>query len=210
MRSSPATRPRRWRALAGDTCRRTRFVANTVLVAAAVAATRPVIQLSFGLEAFIAHDSIFVVVGARVPLNTLVLETSDLVSADQRQPKVLMTHNHAPHGSTLLRIEGGGASHGFGSLPPHGSGQVLLEWVRANAPGFVADTRFEAGNWHLRADSALLAHGTQDNNRAGWVVPAAFHQPAFSVVVLMPGGAPARGPRRADDGRSTLTLGALN
>lgn len=194
----------------GDTFGRTRLVANTVLVDATVAGTRPLIQLSFGLEAFVAHNNIFAVVGARVPLNTLVLETTNLVWADARQPKVLMTHNHAPPGSTLLRIEGGGPSYGFGNLPPAGSGRLLQDWVRADAPGFVVDGGFDAGNWLLRADSPLRGQGTRDSNRAAWFVPGALRHPVFSVVELLPGGVPGRGQRRADETVPSPALGAVN
>lgn len=194
----------------GDTFGRTRFVANTVLVDATVAGTRPLIQLSFGLEAFIAHNNVFAVVGARVPLNTLVLETTNLVWADQRRPKVLMTHNHAPEGSTLLRIEGGGPSHGFGNLPPASSGRVLQDWVRTDAPGLVADGSFDQGDWRLRADSPLRGQGTLDSNRSAWFVPGALRQPVHSVVEVPAGAALARGPRRADDGAPAPALGAVN
>ena len=197
----------------GDTFGRTRFVANTVLVDASVAANRPLLQLSFGLEAFIAHNNIFAVVGARVPLNTLVLETANLSWADQLKPKVLMTHNHAPPGSTLLRIEGG-ARYGFDNPPPAATGRLLSDWVQAETPGFVADGSFEAGTWRLRADSPLRARGTNDTRRPAWFVPGALRQPLSSATEPPPAGAthavPGRGQPRADGDSATPTLGAAD
>jgi hypothetical protein len=199
----------------GNTHGRTRFVGNTVLVDARVASTRPLIQLSFVLEAFIAHNNIFSVVAGSDPrapvpaLNTLVLETSNLQWADARKPKLLMTHNHAPQASTLLRLEGG-ASHGYDNLPAAGSGRVLQDWVRADTPGFVADLNFEQGDWRLRADSPLLGRGTALTRREGWRVPAAWPLPTHNPASAAPGGVPSRGAARADADSLTPALGALN
>jgi len=198
----------------GDTYGRTRFVGNTVLVDSTIAATRPLIQLDFILEAFIAHNNVFSVLGGRnagqpvPPIATLVLETAALRWAAGGQPRLLMTHNYAPEGTTLLRIAGG-ASHGFGNPPSAASGRRLENWVRANAPGLVADLDGNPDP-RLRTDSALLRAGTWDTNRADWFVPGALRQPLRNVLTRLPSGVPEPGSARGDADSAAPALGALN
>jgi hypothetical protein len=200
----------------GDTYGRTRLVNNTVLVDANVAATRPLIQLDFILEGFAAHNNVFSVLGGRTanqpvpPINRLILETGALEWAGGA-PKLVMSNNYAPEGTTLLSFEGDpDRDVGFNNLPLPSSGRVMESWVRAATPGLSDDLNVAKPNPQLRPDSSLLQAGTLNTNRTEVFVPGALRQPLRNVMQLLPSGVPGLGSERKDVNATNPALGGVN
>lgn len=187
----------------GSTFGRTRFVNNTVLLGASYGelnASQPVIRLDREIEAFAAHNNIVQVGGAPAQRTVVLVRENSTLQWASGAPRVLLTHNHVPEGSVLLRTKAAtNHTYTFGQTPP--AGYVMTDWVRADSPGFVLDTTFTAPDLRLAPGSALRlagALGTQDTNRAPLHhIPAALLQPTHDAVAAVP-GLIRRGDPRSD------------
>jgi hypothetical protein len=178
----------------GSSFGRSRFVNNTVLLGESYGqlnASQPVIRLDGDLDAFVAHNNIFHV-GGNPGARKLVLvrENSGLQWATGN-PKVLLTHNHVPEGSILLRTKAAPPNNSFGFGDTLPSGYAMSDWVRAASPGFENDSTLTSPKLRLLPSSALRASamlGTRDTNRApGFNVAGAQLQPLNNPAVVAPG-----------------------
>jgi hypothetical protein len=196
----------------GSTFGCTRMVHNTVLVDAGVAAARPLIQLSFGLQGFVAFNNLFSTVGSGAspaPMAAaLVREDDTLAWADAGRAKLLLSHNHAPPGSVLLRV--GNQSYTANGAPDPASGRELRDSIAASDPGLTAAQTFDALDPTLRASSPLRQRGTAQTLTGPCPVPAALRLPLRSVA--RPGAigsVPQSGALRGDAASATPALGAM-
>lgn len=199
----------------GSTFGRTRFVNNTVLLDAGYGALNtslPVFRLDGQLEAFSAFNNVFQVGGGLAAAQrrlVLVRENNGLQWA-AGQPRLLLSHNHIPEGSVVLRLKGaGGQAFGMDQALP--ANYVAESWRRAPSPGFVLDTTLTAPDLNLRPDSPLRAAGqvgTQDTNRAPYGIPGALLQPMHEPVSVAPGWI-GPGAARADAAGAPV-LGAFD
>lgn len=175
----------------GSTFGRTRFVNNTVLLDASYGelnASRPVIRLDGQLEAFIAYNNIFQVGGGAAERKVVLVRENDNLQWATGQPKVLLSHNHVPEHSVVLRLKGdNGAAFVIAQATP--PGYLIGSWARAASPGFVLDTTLAAPDLKLKVDSLL-----RDPSRVGtsvtnvtFDVPGALQQPTHNPVTVAPG-----------------------
>ena len=198
----------------GSTFGRTRFVNNTVLLGESYGkrdASQPVIRLDGELEAFVAHNNIVQVVGAPEQRNVVLVRENAGLQWMAGGPRMLLTHNHVPEGSVLLRTKGTGSNNTFtfGQTPP--PGYELSDWVRAAAPGFLSDASLTEPNLRLAPDSPLRlaeALGTRLTNREPLAIPDALLQPTHNPVLAVP-GLIQRGAARVDAAASPV-LGAYD
>jgi hypothetical protein len=198
----------------GDTFGCTRMVHNTVLVDGGLAAARPLIQLSFGLQGFVAFNNLFSTVSVRAAgspalsmQSAIVREDDTLQWADAGRPKLLMAHNHAPAGSVALRV--GGTAYGMGTAPSAPSGRTLRDWIAADDAGLAADQRFDALDLALTAASPMRASGTTDTLGGPCPLPHALRLPSRTAVQPAAIGAVLRiGQARTDAGSAAPAVGA--
>jgi hypothetical protein len=196
----------------GDSFGCTRMVNNTVLVDGDVAASRPLIQLSFGLQGFVAFNNLVSTVGAGgVPAPmavALVREDDTLRWADAGRPKLLLSHNQVPPSSVLLRV--GNTNYTASDAPNPSSGRELREAISAPNPGLTADRDVDALDPTLLASSPLRQRGTAQTLGGPCPVPAALRLPLRSAV--RPGAigsVPQSGALRSDAASGTPALGAV-
>lgn len=176
----------------GSTFGRTRFVNNTVLLDGSYGAlneSQPVIRLDGELEAFIAHNNIFHVAGSTgpAPRKLVLVRENGAFEWAGGQPRMLLTHNHVPEGSMLLRTVNA-VRVNLGQAAPPPAGYQLQSWIRADSPGFVLDTTLASPDLKLKPDSPLRAathFGTQETN-VTFDVPGALLQPTHNAVTAVP------------------------
>lgn len=186
----------------------TRFVGNTVLVDQQTA-LRPLIQLSFGLQGFMAHNNVFTVVSKRtsnapvVLVGALIREDDTLQWADGGQPKLLLSHNYAPVGAVLLRTKDD--VYMTGNLPDPSSGRELADWIVKGAPGLTGDLSFDSLDPTPLPESPLRGKGTTNTLTSKCPVPAAMGVPFREATrPTATGSVPPLGLPRTDGASPTL------
>lgn len=195
-----------------DTYGRTRLVNNTLVVSGSLATGAAPLVRAFGRpEGFIAHNNLVVTVGEAAP-RVLFLHEDDgnlQWAAPDGRPRVLMTHNALPAGSTLLRTRSG-QRYDSGAAAPAGSGYAWSNTLDAGStplPQLGAD--FEAlrpaalrppAGWALRGTGTTATHLTRhpvDADRA-FEIPGALPLPPRT-----PAPGRSSGPARADTPQPT-------
>lgn len=174
----------------GSTFGRTRFVNNTVLLDGSYGVlneSQPVIRLDGELEAFVAHNNIFHVGGSAAARTLVLVRENGAFEWAGGQPRMLLTHNHVPEGSRLLRTVNA-IRVNLGQAAPPPAGYQMTDWARAASPGFVLDTTLATPDLKLRADSLLRdpSVGTSNTN-VTFDVPGALQQPTHNPVTVAPG-----------------------
>jgi hypothetical protein len=192
----------------GSTFGRTRFVNNTVLLGESYGESnrsQPVIRLDGALDAFIAHNNIFQVGGNPAARSVVLVRENAGLQWVGGAPKLLLTHNYIPTGSSPACVKTGNICSTSVALP---AGYVLQDWVSAASPGFLDDSNLNAPQLRLRPDALLRAasaQGTRETNRAPLHnIPAALLQPKTNAPSAAPGFIQKGSARLDTNGQPTL------